>query len=117
MAAQPWRRSGEGLGLDGTGRLRCYVPLADTTWLSTGCGGPRGCQRIVPIGIAEAVRLMGSAEATVGALERRLRCKACGGRDIRIVVAVDPQPAEARKREGLLPEVRAKLGEDKRDET
>ncbi len=49
---------GDGLGPDGTVRLRCYLPHADTTWLSLGCGGAHGCHRIVHLGIAEAIRLM-----------------------------------------------------------
>src|SRR3954454_19186010 len=98
------------IGEDGRVRLRAYLPLAKTHWLSAGCCGLRGCQRIVPIGVAEAIRLMGTGEATVGQLERRLRCSACGGREIKIHTAVDPRPPEVREREGRMRETRATLG-------
>jgi hypothetical protein len=100
------------IGPDGTVRLRCYLPLANTTWLRASCAGMRGCQRIVPIGIREAIRRMGSADATIGDLARRLRCRACGGWEVRVQVATDPRPAEVRERDGVLPGVRAKLGGD-----
>ena len=98
------------IGPDGRVSLRACLPHADTTWLCASCCGLRGCRRIVPIGIPEATRLMGSAEATVGELERRLRCAACGGREVRVQIATDPRPAEVRKRDGLLPQARARLG-------
>ena|SRR3712207_3141339 len=97
------------LGPDGRVCLRCYLPHADTTWLSAGCCGEHGCYRIVPISIHEAIRLMGTAEATVGDVERRLRCRVCGWRDVQIQIATDPRPHEVREREGLLQEVRARL--------
>jgi hypothetical protein len=31
----------DAIGPDGTVRLRCYLPSADTVWLSAGCEGPR----------------------------------------------------------------------------
>jgi len=50
--------------------LRAYLPLANSPWLSA---GRRGCGYSAPIGIWAAIRLMGP-KATVGELERRLRC-------------------------------------------
>ena len=98
------------IGADGRVRLRCYLPLADTAWLSAGCRGPHGCRRTVAVGIAEAIRLVGGPEATVGEVERRLRCGACGGREMRLQVAVGPRPPEVRRHEGPLPEACAGLG-------
>jgi len=98
------------IGPDGTVRLRSYLAHAGTSWLDAGCRGPQGCGRTVPIGIREAVRMMGSAEATAGGLERHLRCAACGGRGVRVRVAVGPRPAEVRRREGPLPVVQARSG-------
>jgi hypothetical protein len=103
---------GDGFGPDGTVRLRCYLPHADTTWLSLGCGGAHGCHRIAHLGIAEAIRLMGSGDATVGQLARRLRCAACGGRQVYVQIATDPRPPEVREREGPRPETRAMLRRD-----
>ena len=62
------------IGPDGTVRLRCYLASADSVWLSAGCQGRQGCGHSAPIGIRAALRIMGSSEATVRQLERRLRC-------------------------------------------
>jgi hypothetical protein len=50
---------------------------------------------------------MGSGEATVGQLERRLRCSACGGRRVLITIAADYRPAVVMRRDRPLPETRA----------
>jgi hypothetical protein len=47
------------IGPDGTVRLRCYLTMADSVWLSAGCEGLQGCQHAAPIGIRAAIRLMG----------------------------------------------------------
>ena len=60
-------------------RLRCYLPSAGSVWFAAGCQGRQGCGHSAPIGIWAAIRFM-SAEATVGGLERRLRCSRCGNR-------------------------------------
>jgi len=49
----PW------IGADGTVRLGAYLPHADGLWFSAGCCGPRGCQRLRPIGVRAAVALLG----------------------------------------------------------
>ncbi len=78
--------------------------------MSLGCGGAHGCHRLAHLGIAEAIRLIGSGDATVGQLARRLLCGACGGREkIYVQIATDPRPAEVREREGPRPETRATL--------
>jgi hypothetical protein len=102
--------AGDDTGPDGTVRLRAYLPLAATTWLSASCAGLWGCGRIVPVSIGAAIEVMGSADATVGELARRLRCRACGGREVRVQVATDPRPAEVHEREGVLREARARVG-------
>ena len=38
------------IGPDGTVRLRCYLPLADSLWFFAGCQGRQGCGHVVPIG-------------------------------------------------------------------
>jgi hypothetical protein len=43
------------IGPDGTVRLRCYLPQADTVWFSAGCQGRRGCGHSAPIGIRAKV--------------------------------------------------------------
>jgi hypothetical protein len=53
------------------------------------------------------VRLMGSDEATVGELERRLRCSQCGNRQVGVMVQPDTRPHETQKRDGPRPEPRA----------
>ena len=97
------------IGPDGRVRLRSYLPSAASTWLIAGCCGLRGCRRTVPIAIREAIQIMGSAEATVGELEGRLRCAACGGREVRVQITTDPRPAEARRPEKPSLEGRARL--------
>jgi hypothetical protein len=52
------------IGPDGTVRLRCYPPSANSIWFSAGCDGLAGCGHVASIGMRAAVRLMG-AEATV----------------------------------------------------
>jgi hypothetical protein len=98
--------SSDGIGPDGTVRLRCYAALADTHWFSANCPA---CGRVAPIGVAAAIAAAGSPEATVGALARRLRCRGCGERRILVQIASDPRPLEVREREGRAPETRATL--------
>ena len=33
----------DAIGPDGTVRLRCYIPMADSVWFSAGCLGSTGC--------------------------------------------------------------------------
>ena len=85
-------RSGDDVGPDGYVRLRCYLPLADTHWFSASCGGLDGCGHITPLAVQATILLMGSGEATVGQLGRRLRCGRCGKRGVGIVVCADSRP-------------------------
>jgi hypothetical protein len=94
----------DALGPDGTVRLRRYLRHERMHWFSCGC---TDCGHIAPIGVRPAIDIMGSGEATVGQLERRLRCSACGGRRVLITIAADPRPAEVMRRDGPLPETRA----------
>jgi hypothetical protein len=54
----------EAIGPDGTLRLRCYPPSANSVWFSAGCDDLAGCGHTAPIGIRAAIRFMGP-EATV----------------------------------------------------
>ena len=92
------------LGPDGTVRLRCYLPLADTHWFSAGCQGLRDCGHVAPISVQAAIRIMGTGEATVRQLGQRLRCSRCGGHQVGIVVCSDPRPAWAREHDGPAPQ-------------
>ena len=96
------------IGPDGTVRLRCYLPSADTVWFSAGCQGLASCGHSAPMGIRAAIRLMGP-DATVRQLARRLRCSRCGNRRVGVTVHPDVRPAEAQAREGPRPETRAGL--------
>jgi hypothetical protein len=49
----------DAIGPDGTVRLRCYLPSADSVWLSAGCEGLAGCGHSAPISVRAAIRLMG----------------------------------------------------------
>lgn len=98
----------DAIGPDGKVRLRCYLSLADSIWFSAGCQGRAGCGHAAPISVWAALRLMGG-EATVGDLERRLRCSRCGNRQVGIVLQPDTRPVELQAREGALPETRAGL--------
>lgn len=97
----------DAIGPDGKVRLRSYLPLADSMWLSAGCQGRQGCGRVAPIGIRAAIRIMGTAEATLGELGQRLRCSWCGNRQVGITVRPDTRSAAARERDGPAPETRA----------
>ena len=99
----------DAIGPDGTVRLRCYLPLADSHWLFAGCWGRKGCGHIAPISVRAAIRFMGSSGATVGELEQRLRCSGCGNRQIGIAVQPDTRTAEAIERHGPAPKTRAGL--------
>jgi hypothetical protein len=94
------------IGPDGRVRLRCYLPSANSLWLSAGCQGRQGCGHSAPTGIRAAIALMGP-EATVGELERRMRCSRCGNRQVGIVLQPDTRPPEIRESEGPRPETRA----------
>jgi hypothetical protein len=91
------------IGPDGRVRLRCYLPSASSLWLSAGCQGRQGCGYSAPIGIRAAIALMGP-EATVGELERRMRCS---NRQVGIVLQPDTRPPEIRESDGPRPETRA----------
>jgi len=96
---------------DGTLRLRRHLPFADAVWLSVGCSGLAGCGHAAPIGIRAAIRLMEAGEATVGDLERRLRCRQCGNHQVGVMVQPDTRPHETQKRDGPRPETRAELAD------
>ena len=55
------------VGPGGRLRLRCCLPRADTISPSTYCCGPDGCRRTALLDVQEAIRLMGTAEATKSA--------------------------------------------------
>jgi hypothetical protein len=94
----------DAIGEDGTVRLRRYLPHANFHWFSAGCPD---CGHHAPIGVRPAIEMMGGGEATVGQLERRLRCGRCGGRRVGITIASDHRPAEVIERDGPPPETRA----------
>jgi hypothetical protein len=94
----------DAIGPDGTVRLRCYLRHERMHWFAAGC---TGCGHHAPIGVRPAIDLMGSGEATVGQLARRLRCRRCGGRRVGITIASDCRPPEVIKRDGPPPETRA----------
>jgi hypothetical protein len=96
----------DGIGPDGTVRLRCYLPSAHLVWFSAGCDGLAGCGQVAPIGIRAAIRIMGP-EATVRQFERRLRCSRCGGQRVSIVLQPDTRPQAVRESEGPRPDTRA----------
>jgi hypothetical protein len=73
FARRTYPVTADAIGPDGTVRLRCYLPSADTVWLSAGCDGLASCGHAAPISIRAAVRLMGP-DAMVRQLARRLRC-------------------------------------------
>src|SRR4051812_22557682 len=99
----------DAIGPDGTVRLRAYLTMANSVWLSAGCEGEAGCGHSAPIGIRAAIRLMGSGEATVRQLAQRLRCSRCGNRQVGIVLQPDTRPPEMRESDGPRPETRAGL--------
>jgi hypothetical protein len=78
------------IGPDGTVRLRCYLPHAHIHWLSLGCGR---CGRERPLSFPAAIAIMGSGEATIGELVRRLKCRECGGRVEAVIAADERVPA------------------------
>jgi hypothetical protein len=92
------------IGPDGTVRLRCYLRHENVHWFAAGCPD---CGRQAPIGVRPAIALMGSGEATVGQLARRLRCTGCSGRRVQIHIAADPRPPDVIQRDGPLPQTRA----------
>jgi hypothetical protein len=69
----------DAIGSDGTVRLRCYLSLVDTVWLSAGCNGLARCGHSALIGIRAPIQLI-RPEATVRQLERRLCCSQRGAR-------------------------------------
>ena len=50
----------DAIGPDGTVRLRCYLPMANSVWFYAGCQGRQGCGHVAPIGVRAALRIMGS---------------------------------------------------------
>jgi hypothetical protein len=94
----------DAIGPDGTVRLRRYLRHADFHWFSAGCPD---CGQLAPIGVRPAIDIMGSGEATVGQLARRLQCGRCGGRRVGITIAADRRPPEVIQRDGPPPETRA----------
>jgi hypothetical protein len=51
----------DAIGSDGTVRLRCYLPLANSLWFFAGCQGRKGCGHVAPISVRAAIQIMGSA--------------------------------------------------------
>ena len=94
---------------DGRVRLRSYLPLANSLWFFASCQGPKGCGHVAPISVHGAIWFMGSGEATVGELERRLKCRQCGNRQIGVTAQPDTRTAEAIERNGPAAETRARL--------
>ena len=90
----------DSLGSDGAVRLRCYLPLASSLYFAGSCPA---CGRVVTVGVEAAIELMGSAEATIGEVSARLRCRPCGGR-VDLAVCPDTRSTEAQKRDGRLPQ-------------
>ena len=86
-------------GPDGYVKLRGYESLSAAHCFGVTCAGPGECSHAALLDVPAAIRLMGTGEATVGDLRRRLRCGKCGGRRISVVVRSDPRPAWARKPE------------------
>jgi hypothetical protein len=103
--------SADDIGPDSRVRLRSFLPYADTLWFFASCQGQKGCGRAMPIGVRAAIGFMESANATVGQLERRLKCSRCGNRQIGITVQPDTRTAGAIERNGPAPETRAGLPE------
>jgi hypothetical protein len=99
----------DAIGPDGTVRLRCYLPLANSLWFFAGCQGRKGCGHVAPISVRAAIQIMGSGEATLGELGQRLRCSQCGNRQVGVTVQPDTRTAEAIERDGPAPETRAGL--------
>jgi hypothetical protein len=97
----------DAVGPDGTVRLRRYLPLADSYWFSAGREGLDGYGHTTPIGVAAAIRIMGSGDTTVGQLAQHLRCDRCGNHQVGIVLRSDPRPAWVREHEGPAPETQA----------
>lgn len=92
------------IGSDGTVRLRCFLPMEKSLWFFANCQGRQGCGHVAPIGVRAALRIMGSGEASVGELGRRLQCSRCGNRQIGVTVQPDTRTAEAIERDGPAPE-------------
>ena len=101
----------DAVGPDGSVWLRCYLPMRDSVWFRAHCSGPAGCSHAAPLGIRAAIRFMGTAEATLWELERRLRCNQCGGRWMSVVVSPNTRPPMVRERDGPAPQTRAGLPE------
>jgi hypothetical protein len=81
----------DAVGPDGRVRLWAYLPSANSLWFAAGCQSRQGCGHSAPIGIWATIALMGP-EATVGELERRLRCSQCGNRKVGVTVHPDTRP-------------------------
>jgi hypothetical protein len=88
------------IGPNGRVRLRCYLAMADSLWFAAGCQGLQSCGHSAPISVRAAIRLMGSGEATVDDLERRLRGSWCGNRQVGVMVQPDTRPHETQERDG-----------------
>jgi hypothetical protein len=93
-------------GDDGSLMLAAYEGWhADAYWLTFGCEGAHGCQRRVDLGIRPAIERFGRG-MTVRGIAKRLRCSACGGRNIRVQITADTRGSFARDRDGPAPETR-----------
>lgn len=109
---EPIDPGADAIGPDGKVRLRCYLPLADSIWFSVFCSGRQSCGHAGSIGVRAAIQIVGSAEATVGQLARRLRCNQCGNGQVGIMLQPDTRPPEMLESEGPLPETRAGLPDE-----
>jgi hypothetical protein len=99
------------IGPAGSVRLRAYLLMVYSLWFSAGCEGEAGYGHSTPTGIRAAIRLMGSSEATLRQLERRLRCSRCGNRQVGVTVYPVTRPHKTQERDGPRPETLAELPE------
>ncbi len=108
-APSPDREASPYTGDDGSLMLAAYEGWhADAYWLTFGCGGLHGCQRLVDLGIRPAIARFGRT-MTVRGIARRLRCASCGGRTIGVQITADTRGSFTRERDGPAPETRVDL--------
>ena len=73
----------DAIGPDGTVRLRCYLPLANSLWFFAGYQGRQGCGHVAPISVRAAIQIMGSGEETA-------RCRGGGGQSCPVASSLPP---------------------------
>lgn len=97
----------DSLGEDGYVRLRAYLRHADTIYLSASCGGAHGRGRLIDISIRRAIQMVGGdGDCSVKQFGKRLWCRACGGHQVVVSIAVDSRPHDLQVVEGVLPVIR-----------